>query len=362
LPVSCRRFAYFITPHGYGHAARAAAVMEAVCDLAPEVFFEIFTRVPNWFFNLSLQGKYAYHEQNTDVGLVQTTAMVEDLPATIRSLQAFLPFQKDLVQDLAQAIRSMGCEMVLCDISPLGIAVAKEAGLPSILVENFTWDWIYQGYLEEEPGFAPYITYLQQAFSSATWHIRTEPACIDEPPADRLSSVVSRKPRLSRRATREALGIPQDAPMAMITMGGIITEFPFIYRLEQSRDTLFLIPGGSATYEQRGSLVLLPHHSSLYHPDLVNASDAIIGKLGYSTLAEAYNSGIPFAYVPRAKFRESQPMGQFARKVMDAIELEEESFFDGAWLNLLPGLLSRPRRQLSCENGADQVARFILDR
>jgi len=31
------RIAFFISPHGYGHAARAAAVMEALHRLDPEV-------------------------------------------------------------------------------------------------------------------------------------------------------------------------------------------------------------------------------------------------------------------------------------------------------------------------------------
>jgi len=38
------RIACFISPHGYGHAARAAAVMEALHLLDPGKEFEIFTK------------------------------------------------------------------------------------------------------------------------------------------------------------------------------------------------------------------------------------------------------------------------------------------------------------------------------
>jgi hypothetical protein len=38
-----------------------------------------------------------------------------------------------------------------------------------------------------------------------------------------------------------------------------------------------------AIHQSKQNLVLLPHHSGFYHPDLVNASDAVIGKVGYST-------------------------------------------------------------------------------
>ncbi|NLG99167.1 MAG: hypothetical protein GX491_17555 [Chloroflexi bacterium] len=359
-----RRFAFFITPHGYGHASRAAAVMEAVyrraAEQGEEACFEIFTHVPVWFFNMSLRGQFVYHDVMTDIGLAQATSMAEDLDETLRRLDDFLPFREPVVKELAQQVVDLGCEKIICDIAPLGIAVAREAGLPSILVENFTWDWIYEGYLSEEPRFAPHIAYLRDVFASAGTHIQTIPACLYCPDADLVANVVSRQPRNQRQQTREALGIPQDAPLVMITMGGIVTQYPFLDRLIDSRDALFLIPGGSDQYEKRGSLILIPHHSRFFHPDLVEASDAVIGKLGYSTLAEAYNQSVPFAFVPRARFRESGPMGDFAREKMGAVELSESRFFSGAWLDLLPDLLARKQNKPAEINGADQIAASLL--
>lgn len=354
------RIAYFITPHGYGHAARAAAVMNAFYHVLPDMVFEIYTRVPVWFFNMSNEGAFNYHELLTDIGLVQATSMQEDLPGTVKRLDTFLPFNAGWVQALAQQVTAQGCEMIFCDVSPLGIAVAQAAGLPSILVENFTWDWIYEGYLAEEPGLSPHIDYLKGVFASAELHIRTEPACDSSLPAHLVSRVVSRKPRSTMEITRQRLGIPLEARVVMITMGGILTQYPFLPRLEAASDIVFLVPGGSDAYEKRGSLVVIPHHSNLYHPDLVAAADAMIGKLGYSTLAEAYATGIPYAYIPRERFPESLPMGRFAREMMDAVELSEARFFSGEWLDLLPAMLSRPRRQPDGLNGADQIASWIL--
>jgi len=39
--------AYFITPHGFGHAARACAVMAAAQQRIPNLLSEIFTRSPD---------------------------------------------------------------------------------------------------------------------------------------------------------------------------------------------------------------------------------------------------------------------------------------------------------------------------
>ena len=85
------RIAYFVTPHGFGHAARAAAVMVALQEIDPAIQFDIFTQVPRWFFQDSLVRNVRYYHVCTDVGLVQTTSLHEDLPATVRRLDSFFP-------------------------------------------------------------------------------------------------------------------------------------------------------------------------------------------------------------------------------------------------------------------------------
>ncbi len=78
-----KRIAYFISPHGYGHAARASAVMEELYGIDPEIEFDIFTKVPQWFFEDSLSGGFEYYSVLTDIGLVQRTPLKVDLSETL---------------------------------------------------------------------------------------------------------------------------------------------------------------------------------------------------------------------------------------------------------------------------------------
>jgi hypothetical protein len=146
--------AYFISPHGFGHAARAAAVMNALNrnQVSEQVHFEIFTLVPRWFFRESVTASFTYHTLLTDIGLVQESSLRENIPQTLNLLRKFLPFDLELVIDLAKHIRQLKCELILCDIAALGIAVAEVAKVPSVLIENFTWDWIYEGYTDAITG------------------------------------------------------------------------------------------------------------------------------------------------------------------------------------------------------------------
>ncbi len=332
--------------------------MAALHAIDPTFHFDIFTRVPRWFFTDSLRGAFTYHPLLTDIGLVQETALREDLAATVSALNRFLPFRPTVVRDSAAQVVGLKCELVVCDIAPLGIAVARAAGVPSVLVENFTWDWIYQGYQRDEPRISDAITYLHGAFRAADYHIQSEPVC-RYGGADLVTPPVSRAPRMLRQATREKLGIPRRAKAVLITMGGIPSEYDFLQRLEEQRGLYFVIPGNGGSARREGNLVLLPHRSEFYHPDLVNACDAVIGKLGYSTVAEVYRAGVPLGYVSRARFRESSVMARFVRRWMNGVAISEAQFLTGDWLRHLPDLLALPRVQRREANGATQAARFI---
>jgi hypothetical protein len=356
-----RAIAYFITPHGFGHATRAAAIMAAILAVDPTLRFEIFTRVPRWLFEQSVAAPFGYHEVMTDIGLAQQNAMHEDTAETVRRLDEFLPFDTALVDSLARQVSGLGCALLVCDIAPLGIAVAAAAGIPSVLVENFTWDWIYGGYVEREPRLKPHIDTLQRLFDSATYHIQTEPVCVYSR-RDLLTTPVSRAPRLSRAEVRAKLGVPARASLALITMGGLSAtdSHSFLGQLAAHPDTYFVIPGADTTALAGGNVLCLPDHSTLYHPDLMYAADVLVGKTGYSTVAEAYHAGAPYGYVSRPHFRESDVMAAYIQAHMRGIAFAEAEFHGGAWLARLPELLALGLIARNEPNGADQVARFLL--
>ena len=352
--------AYFISPHGFGHAARAAAVIEAIHRMKPQFSFHLFTTVPAWFFQDSLTVPFTYHSVETDIGLVQRSPFQEDIHATLHRLDTFLPFAPSLTDSLAQTVSQQGVKLVLCDISPLGIAVSRIAEIPSVLIENFTWDWIYEGYSDAAGSMGGHIRYLRQVFDTAHYHVQAEPVCLQRS-TDLTTLPVSRQFRLPVEEVRRQLQLPDNRKMVLITTGGIASDHHFINRLGSLKEISFIIPGASSKRNVPGNVTLMPHRSSIYHPDLVNASDAVVGKTGYSTLAEVYAAGVPFGFVSRSDFRESLPLNEFVRNEMSGIEIGVDKFENGRWLTRISELVnlpcSRPRRP----NGADQIAEFICN-
>ncbi|MFZ6018815.1 MAG: glycosyltransferase family protein [Chloroflexota bacterium] len=351
-----------ISPHGFGHASRAVAVIQSLHRTIPNCQFDVITTVPEWFFKDSLKvEEYHYIAFETDVGVVQHSPFVEDLPGTVDRLKGFVPFGNQKVEYLANLMKERKTDLVLCDISPLGIAAANRANIPSILVENFTWDWIYEGYLDLEPRLRDFIQPLREAFGNASIHIQTEPVC-EYKPAHLVTQPVSRLPRTPRDEMRQSLGVSPHQPLVLITMGGIPHLLKQLQPLHNFSEVVFVIPGASERYEQWGNLLLLPHHHPYYHPDLVNASDVVVGKLGYSTIAEAYHSGVPYLYIPRNHFRETSPLAAFVERELNGLRVEEQDFYNGRWLDRLPPILSLARKERERLNGSAQIAEWIAEK
>jgi len=333
--------------------------MEALYRRQGECRFDIFTQVPQWFFKDSLPPCFHYHDLLSDVGLVQRSALEIDLDATLDRLDAFLPFSKSDVDALSETLARLDCKAVVCDISPIGIAAAKAAGIPSILVENFTWDWIYEAYADSRPGFQKAIDYLGQLYQTASVHIQTDPICSDRPWAARLFPI-SRPARTPVDTVRDLLQIPKGAPAVLITMGGVGTRHRFAGQLRTRKDVYFILPQEITYPKHEGNLIHLPQRSGFYHPDLVRAADLVVGKVGYSTLAEVCHAGKPFGYVSSDGNRESATLAAYADAFAPGMALSAPSFESAEWLTDLDRLLDLPKKPL-LPNAATIAAAIILE-
>jgi hypothetical protein len=292
--------------------------------------------------------------------MVQKSSLHVDFRETSRRLKEFLPFDDQRIAGIAHEVVRLKCDLIICDIAPMGIAVGMKAEIPSLLIENFTWDWIYRGYLDQEKDLGGHIAYLESLFSKADYHIQTEPICRRVNP-DLTTIPMSRKPRTPAGDIRAKLGVPEEGKVVMITMGGVEEGLECIDMLTNEKGICFVIAGVTDSMEIRDNLVLLPRNSGFFHPDLINASDAVVGKVGYSTLAEVYRSGVPFGYITRPNFPESGPLAAYIDRNMAGLAIEESEFHNGRWISRLPDLLSLPRIRRDDPSGTEEAAQFVCN-
>lgn len=318
----------------------------------------LFTTAPVWFFEESLAGAFTYHETAVDVGFRQASALVADVPATVEALRALVPFDTKLITGLARKVRDAGCTVVLCDIAPLGVAVAEAAGLPSVLVENFSWPWLYEPLLSEAPELEPICRELDHWSARASVHLQARPVCARNADVE-LVDPVSREARLSRPEARRVLGIDPDVSVVVVTMGGYGEDMPFMPALQAMDGIEFVVTGTQATARD-GNVHGYDNRTPLFMPDVLRAADALVAKLGYGIVSEAWREGLPLGGVTRPDFREMASLEAFCAQEVSGRVYSAERFRSGAWLDDLPELLAMPRRP-HLVGGAARIADVLVE-
>lgn len=345
--------ACFISPHGYGHATRTIALLQSLQKQVPSLHATLFTTAPESMF-ISGGISHSYHRVVTDIGLVQSDAFNEDRPETLKKLAELLPFSESLIKHCGDLCQS--CRLIICDISCLGILAGKAAAVPSILVENFTWDWIYQN-MGPHYGLDSYIDYFSSAYGQADYRIQTTPVC-NPLPCDLHCLPMARKPGAERSLVKASL-TDRDQNVILVSMGGIAHDLPFIDRLENHPDYLFILAGQKEDRFIGTNIRLLGPGNELHHPDLINGADLLICKSGYSTIAECLQTATPICCVARKRFPESGILENFVKNEMRGAVIDEQSFFNGDWLDSLDRLVQNKRPAAEI-NGASQAAEFIV--
>ncbi|KAI0360209.1 hypothetical protein OH77DRAFT_911072 [Trametes cingulata] len=136
-------FVYYCSGHGYGHATRVSAFASHLLRLEPRPTVYIVSSAPKHVFSDSVALGALYRNANIDPVIVQPLAYRVDRRKSVEVLEKFL-LEKDLkVAEESQWLRSIKADCVLSDAAFLGCLAANEAGVPSILITNFSFDSVY---------------------------------------------------------------------------------------------------------------------------------------------------------------------------------------------------------------------------
>ena len=144
-------------------------------------------------------------------------------------------------------------------------------------------------------------------------------------------------------------------------MGGIPWQFSGLERAAEAQGLTIVIPGAGTTEVRRGSLIVLPHHSRFFHPDLVHAADGVLAKLGYSTVAEVWSAGCSLGWIGRPTFPESEEMGRWVRRHLGGAEISQDELLEGRWVERLDEIVSSTGPTGSRIGGAPAAAAAVLD-
>lgn len=357
-----KRVVWFISAHGFGHAARSTAIMEALFEQFKDIEFMVVSEIPEWFFEKNLL-PIQFFNTKTDVGLIQKNAFFEDIPQTLEHLNSFYFNVQSRFHSWDAQILPFNPDLIVADICPAALDYAHSRNIPSVLTENFTWDWLYDFYSDFKTEFEPIQSYLNKVWPYADAHFQMLPFCGEKLEHSILVEPVSRKPKSKDLSDLfSQLTLSKNKKKVLLTMGGVPMQFDFYDELKKFDEIEFIIPGAHKENHTDKNLRILTHHSNFYHPDLVALCDVVIAKVGYSTLAETFNAGKTLGFVPRYHFRETEPLVSFITKNMSGLEISETDLSSGKWISKLNELIQLPAQERAKTNGADTIASFLLNK
>jgi UDP:flavonoid glycosyltransferase YjiC (YdhE family) len=340
---------FYISGHGLGHASREIEVVDAISRRRGDVRFIIRSAAPPWLFELSARAGVEIQPFDADTGVAQIDSLRLDERETARRAAAFYRDLDRRVEAEAVFLREGGAALVVGDIPPLAFSAAARAGLPSIAIGNFTWDWIYRGYPAFDTAAPGVIDVIRDAYAHATRALRLPMHGGFEP----MAGVTRDIPFIARRSvrdpeeTRRVLGVSHGRPLVLASFGGYGLRLPYDVIAESGRLTVIASPRQT------------PHGTS--YPDLVAAADVVVSKPGYGIISECVANDTALLYTSRGHFVEYEVLTAAMPVVLRCRYIPQEDLLAGRWADHVEALLRQPPPpERPRVDGAEVAAEKIL--
>lgn len=361
--------AFYISGHGFGHASRVIETMNAVAAARPDAELVVRTSAARWLFDLSVRGRFEFHDVACDTGVIQTDSLHLDIPASIREASAFMSAIEPRADAEAAFLRARGVTLVVGDLPPLAFEAAARAGLPSIATGNFTWDWIYAGYAEAIAGAPGLVPAIRRAYRRASLTLRLPMWGGFEDWASPTIDIpfVARHSARDARAVRQAIGVPDGRRMVLASFGGLGVDGLALAPLA-ALHLCTVVTTGHALGVSEGvprEVVLLEDRDvygrGLRYEDLVRAADVVVTKPGYGIIAECLANGTAILYTSRGHFAEYDVLVDAMPRFLRSRFIGHDDLFAGRWQPYLDALLAQPAPpEHPPTDGAQVAARHIL--
>jgi UDP:flavonoid glycosyltransferase YjiC (YdhE family) len=342
---------FYISGHGFGHASRDLELIRALMARRPDARIIVRTAITaRWFADLAAEHGAELQPVEVDTGLVQIGSLRIDEDETAREAARFYAGFDSHVDREAAVIRSLGADLVIGDIPPLAFAAAARAGVPSVALSNFTWDWIYSIYPAFDRLAPDVLPAIRRAYAAATHALRLPLYGGFEPMAAVTEDVpfIARQSARDPRATRRALGLADDRPVVLPYFGAYGVNLPLdrVARLGRFEliDPERSLPGG------------------FFYEDLVAAADVVVTKPGYGIVSECVANGAALLYTSRGRFAEYDVFVEEMPNVLRCRYISQEDLLAGRWAEAIEALLAQPAPPHQPRiDGADVAADKIMN-
>lgn len=345
-----------MSSHGFGHLAQVSPVLNELRDRFSEFHLTIRSALPYSVLAGRIKGEFDHIATSTDIGMCMAHALKVLPHETALAHAALHENWNALVAKEAGMLRKLAPDLVLSDVSYLAIASAARAGIPSIGMCSLNWADIYWSYCKNEPGAAEIRSQMLDAYQQVDLFLKTTPAM---PMADlsntREIGVIAPVAKNRKAEIKQAMGLSEGEKLVLIAMGGVQFRLPMEH-WPQMQGLRWVVP--MAWGIERSDTIPLESLGMPFY-DVMASCDAVIGKPGYGTFAEAGMNGVPMLYVPRPDWPEEPYLVTWLSRVGRCMPVIPEKLAQGDLQEDLTALWQLPEKKAIKADGILQAAEII---
>ncbi|MEG2789696.1 MAG: glycosyltransferase [Romboutsia sp.] len=135
--------AFYISSHGFGHMTRCISIIQNLLNNSEYKVYVVCDKKQNDFCRIYLSrfsDRIIYKDIVTDVGFVNKRNSLEvDIIALKRNLEQFKLSLDYVIKVECEFLKTIDVKCVVSDISIIGCIVGKILCLPNIFASNFSW-------------------------------------------------------------------------------------------------------------------------------------------------------------------------------------------------------------------------------
>lgn len=355
-----------ISGHGLGHAAQMAAVLPSLAAALPGLRLTLRSSASETALRDMIPLPFTLLPLEGDVGMIMHGPTRVDAEASLAAYAALHQDWEAAISAEAERLRALAPDLLLADVSYLGLAGAQRLGLPNLALCSLNWADILEAYCGSLPGAPAILAQIRAAYAGADAFLRLEPAMpMATLPNTRSVPPVARLGR-DRRSDLEAAGLIEPGEiLILVSFGGI----------PMGRDMAVLPVRPGWRWLLGGALPpgLEPRPDILPYPlptppgseplrfiDLIRSSAALVTKTGYGSFVEATHNGCRLLYQPRPDWPESPWLEPWPHAQGTALAIPEAALMGGEIVAYLDRLLAEPAPKVKEAEGIEAVLACVL--
>jgi hypothetical protein len=326
-----------LSGHGYGHLAQCAPVINALWAEIPRLRLSVCGALPQATVAERLDGAFDYHSVELDPVLQMHNAWEVNVPASRQVYRAFHEHWEEGLQRDAELLRQLAPDLVLADIPYRILSAAAQLAIPTIAMCSLNWADIYAAYCKGDRMDGQIRTQMMNGYQSAHTFLTPQPAiAMPQLHNTRRIGPIARRGIRKKPLLCAQYGLPEDAKIVLVALGGISTELP-LEHWPQMENTVWLTT--AAENPERHDFLQV---QGLAWPfiDVLASADVVLTKPGYGTYAEAVCNGVSVLSIERPDWPETAILNRWVRQHGHLEVMTREQFYQGTFVQQVKTLLA----------------------